>query len=88
MTGSGSALWKSLSMEQKHEVAVLAAGLQRARQMEVGMLDSTWDVFEDNPTMKKGSNNDTTLEPMLVHVGLTMGKAHVHLNATMMEEQC
>lgn len=39
-----------------------------------------------NPMMETGSNDDSALEPALVHSGLTMQHAHSLLNDTMVEE--
>ena len=41
------------------------------------MSASSPEVYDD-PTMETGSNGDTTLEPALVHVDLTMEQAQTY----------
>ena len=74
MAARGNALWDSLSSEMKHEMAALAAAWQfrRARRIEQGIPASSLEVFDDDPTMETGFDNNLALEPMLMHVSLTM----------------
>ncbi|KAE8778519.1 NHL repeat-containing protein 2 [Hordeum vulgare] len=90
MTACSNALWESLSIGMKHEVAAPAIAWERhrARRIENGMPANSPEVSDDeyDPTMKTGSD-DTKLKPALVHAGFTMKQAHAHFIAAMMEEQ-
>uniref|UniRef100_M8B4U9 Pentatricopeptide repeat-containing protein n=1 Tax=Aegilops tauschii TaxID=37682 RepID=M8B4U9_AEGTA len=56
MTASGNALWESLSMEQKLEVAAWQS--HRAKRIEVEMSASYPGVMDVDPTMEMSSDED------------------------------
>ena len=62
MTASSSALWETLSTEQKYELAGLAAGLPA----------SLFEVSDNDTMMEKASDDEPVPVPMLVHAIFTM----------------
>lgn len=56
---------------------------RRAKRTET----SSPEVFDDDPRMETGSDDDSVPKPAPVHAGFTMEQAHVHFNAAMAEEQ-
>ena len=62
MTASPSALWETLSTEQKYELAGLAASLST----------NSSEVSDNDPTMEKASDDAPVPVPMPVHAVFTM----------------
>ena len=62
MTASSSALWETLSTEQKYELAGLAAGLPA----------SSSEVSDNDPMMEKASDDEPVPGPTPVHAVFTM----------------
>ncbi|KAE8800081.1 NHL repeat-containing protein 2 [Hordeum vulgare] len=89
MIASGNAMWDSLSLEMKYEVATLSATWRsrHAGRIKQGMSTRSSEVSDNDLTMVTASNDDTLRNPMPMHVGLTIEQAQAHYDAAMVKEE-